>query len=109
MKKILVTGGAGFIGSYIVDLLVENGDEVSIFDNLDPQVHPDGRQPDYLNKNARFIKGDVRDMDALAKAIENIEQIYHMAAAVGVGPIQAARCSDCIFPDFCLNSTGRQP
>ncbi len=85
MKKILVTGGAGFIGSYIVDLLVENGDEVSIFDNLDPQVHPDGRQPDYLNKNARFIKGDVRDMDALAKAIENIEQIYHMAAAVGVG------------------------
>ena len=85
MKKILVTGGAGFIGSYIVDLLVENGDEVFIFDNLDPQVHPNSIQPDYLNKNAHFTQGDVRDIEALAKAVENAEQVYHMAAAVGVG------------------------
>ena len=85
MKKVLVTGGAGFIGSYIVDSLIENGDDVIIYDNLDPQVHPNGDKPDYLNKDARFILGDIRDYDAFAKAVENVEQIYHMAAAVGVG------------------------
>ena len=86
MKKILVTGGAGFIGSFIVDKLIEDGEsEVFIFDNLDPQVHTNGEKPDYLNKDALFIEGDVRDKDALAKAVEGIEQVYHMAAAVGVG------------------------
>jgi len=86
MKKILVTGGAGFIGSYIVDLLIEKGDsEVYIFDNLDPQVHPNSDKPEYLNKDAVFIEGDVRNIDALAKAVRNMDQIYHMAAAVGVG------------------------
>ena len=86
MKKILVTGGAGFIGSHIVDLLLEEGkSEVFIFDNLDPQVHPDGEKPPYLNKDAVFIKGDVRDYDALKKAVREMEGIYHMAAAVGVG------------------------
>ena len=85
MKKILVTGGAGFIGSYIVDNLIEKGNVVIIFDNLEPQVHPNGQKPDYLNKDAVFIEGDVRDIDALAGAVEGVEQVYHMAAAVGVG------------------------
>ncbi len=86
MKKVLVTGGAGFIGSFIVDLLIEKGDsEVYIFDNLDPQVHPKGEKPDYVNKNAVFIKGDIRDSEALTKAVAGVEQVYHMAAAVGVG------------------------
>ena len=85
MKKVLVTGGAGFIGSYIVDYLIEAGNEVVIFDNLDPQVHPHGEKPDYLNTDAYYINGDVRDIEALKKAVAGAEQVYHMAAAVGVG------------------------
>jgi len=85
MKKILVTGGAGFIGSYIVDRLVEAGEEVYIYDNLDAQVHPGGEKPVYLNKEAVFIPGDVRDAEGLAKALRSVEQVYHLAAAVGVG------------------------
>lgn len=85
MKKILVTGGAGFIGSFIVDSLIEQGNEVRIFDNLDPQVHPEGSKPVYLNKDAEFVYGDMRDLDAVNKVIKDVEQVYHMAAAVGVG------------------------
>ena len=85
MKKILVTGGAGFIGSYVVDYLLEAGNEVVIFDNLDPQVHPGGNQPGYLNKDARFIQGDVCDLDAVVEVVKDVEQVYHLAAAVGVG------------------------
>ena len=83
--KVLVTGGAGFIGSFIVDELVRRGHEVIIFDSLDPQVHLDGRPPDYLNKDARFVQGDVRDRDALFKALGNCEVVFHEAGAVGVG------------------------
>ena len=83
--KILVTGGAGFIGSYIVDRLIADGEEVYIYDNLDPQVHPSGERPDYLHKDAVFIRGDVRDVEGLANAVKDMEQVYHMAAAVGVG------------------------
>lgn len=82
--KVLVTGGAGFIGSFIVDKLVEEGHDVRIFDNLDPQVHQ-GKVPNFLNKNAEFIKGDVTNRDELKKAIEDIEVVFHQAAAVGVG------------------------
>ena len=86
MNKVMVTGGAGFIGSYIVDMLVERGDsQVFIYDNLDPQVHPGGDKPGYLNQDAVFIKGDIRDRDTLAKAAADMDRIYHLAAAVGVG------------------------
>lgn len=84
-EKVLVTGGAGFIGSYIVDLLVEKGYEVTIYDNLEPQVHgPSGEVP-YLNKNARLIRGDVRDTDAFKAALQGQDVLYHEAALVGVG------------------------
>ena len=86
--KILVTGGAGFIGSYIVDKLVEEGHNVRIYDNLDPQVHPDSRKPKYINRNAEFIKGDVRDREGFKKAIKWIEVIFHEAACVGIGQSQ---------------------
>lgn len=86
--KVLVTGGAGFIGSYIVDKLVETGHDVRVYDSLDPQVHPGGLPPSYLNKDAEFIKGDVRDRDGLKKAIKGIEIIFHEAACVGVGQSQ---------------------
>jgi dTDP-L-rhamnose 4-epimerase len=82
--KILVTGGAGFIGSHLVDALIDEGHEVRILDNLDEQVH-NGKTPEYLNKKAEFIKGDVRDQDTWVKCLEDVEIIFHEAAAVGVG------------------------
>ncbi len=85
-KKILVTGGAGFIGSYLVDKLIELGYEVMVFDNLEPQVHGDGQKiPEYLNKECEFIKGDVRNRDEFKKALKGREIVFHQAAAVGVG------------------------
>lgn len=82
-KKVLVTGGAGFIGSHLVDALVEEGHEVRILDNLDPQVH--NKIPDYLNAEAEFLEGDIRNEDAIKKALRGIEVVFHQAAAVGVG------------------------
>ncbi len=85
-NKILVTGGAGFIGSFLVDALVEGGYEVRIYDALVPQVHgPEQALPDYVNRNAEFIKGDVRDREALALALQGVDVVFHLAAAVGVG------------------------
>lgn len=88
MKTCLVTGGAGFIGSFIVDELVERGYTVRIFDNLDPQVHLAGKIPAYLNRDVEFIRGDVRDYEALKKALNGIDVVFHQAAAVGVGQSQ---------------------
>ncbi|MFH1903656.1 MAG: SDR family NAD(P)-dependent oxidoreductase [Candidatus Omnitrophota bacterium] len=85
--KILITGGAGFIGSHLTDLLVEEGYEVRIFDNLEPQVHQ-GKKPKYLNPAAEFVRGDVRDYDRLQKALAGCEAVFHLAAAVGVGQSQ---------------------
>lgn len=84
-KRILVTGGAGFIGSFLVDKLIELGHQVTMYDNLESQVHEGGKPPKYLNPKAIFIKGDVRDYDSFKKALANIDIVYHEAAAVGVG------------------------
>jgi dTDP-L-rhamnose 4-epimerase len=85
-EKILVTGGAGFIGSFLVDALLEQGHEVRIYDALMPQVHGAAQTlPDYVNPGAEFIQGDVRDRDALSKALAGIDVVFHLAAAVGVG------------------------
>ncbi len=86
--NILITGGAGFIGSHLTDALVSRGHAVRIFDDLDPQVHPAGAPPSYLNPNAEFVKGDVRDRAALKKALAGIDAVFHHAAAVGVGQSQ---------------------
>ncbi|HRR29973.1 MAG TPA: SDR family NAD(P)-dependent oxidoreductase [Candidatus Sumerlaeia bacterium] len=84
--KVLITGGAGFIGSHIADGLIEKGHKVRIFDILHPQVHGEKRRiPDYLNPKAEFILGDVCDYNALKKAVAGMDAIYHEAAAVGVG------------------------
>ncbi len=82
--NILVTGGAGFIGSHLVDALVESGHRVRILDSLVGQVHGD-RIPEHLNKNAEFIKADVCDADAITRALDGVEVVYHEAAEVGVG------------------------
>ena len=85
-KNVLVTGGAGFIGSHTVDALIERGDRVRVFDNLIPQVHGLGKdKPLWLHPDAEFIKGDVRDRNALKKAIEGMDSVIHDAAEVGVG------------------------
>lgn len=84
--KILVTGGAGFIGSHLVDKLIREGHGLRVFDNLEPQIHGNERKiPEYLNKEVEFIKGDVRDIEELKKAVNNVEVIFHEAAMVGVG------------------------
>ncbi|MBT3602669.1 MAG: NAD-dependent epimerase/dehydratase family protein [Candidatus Latescibacteria bacterium] len=87
-KKILVTGGMGFVGSYLVDELLQRGHQVRIFDCLDPQVHTTGEVPDYANPDAEFIQGDVRDYDAFKKALDGMEIVFHQAAAVGMGQSQ---------------------
>ncbi len=81
---ILVTGGAGFIGSHLVDALVEKGHRVRILDSLVEQVHG-GKVPEHLNKNAEFIQADMCDADAVRQALDGIDVIYHKAAEVGVG------------------------
>jgi dTDP-L-rhamnose 4-epimerase len=82
--KVLVTGGAGFIGSFIVDELVENGYEVVVLDSLEKQVH-NGVKPNYLNSKAELLVGSVGDKKILKKALEGVEAIIHQAALVGVG------------------------
>ncbi|MCM8816736.1 MAG: NAD-dependent epimerase/dehydratase family protein [Candidatus Omnitrophica bacterium] len=87
MQKVLITGGAGFIGSHLCDELVKNY-RVTLFDNLDVQVHSNSMIPDYLNKKANFIKGDLRDYTRLKDAVLESDFIFHFAAAVGVGQSQ---------------------
>jgi len=85
-RKILVTGGAGFVGSHLVDALVARGDRVRILDNLDPQVHgPEQRRPAWLSSDAELIVGDMRDPDVVNRALRGVDVVYHLAAAVGVG------------------------
>ena len=86
MKKmnILVTGGAGFIGSHLVDALVERGHRVRILDSLVEQVHG-ASAPAHLNNAAEFMRGDVCDAVAVAAALDGIDVVYHQAAEVGVG------------------------
>jgi dTDP-L-rhamnose 4-epimerase len=82
-KRVLVTGGAGFVGSHIVDHLVDSGYQVTVYDSLVDQVH--GDVPDYLNDEADFIEADVRDRETLRKALREADVVSHQAAAVGVG------------------------
>ena len=82
--RILVTGGAGFIGSHLVDALVLDGHTVRVLDSFEPQVHGGGR-PEYLNGAAEYVEGDVRDRGALRRSLKGIEVVFHEAAAVGVG------------------------
>jgi dTDP-L-rhamnose 4-epimerase len=77
--RVLVTGGAGFIGSHTVDALLAKGYEVTILDSLEKPVHMKGK-PDYIPKSVRFIEGDVRRREDILKALEGAEAVYHFAA-----------------------------
>ena len=85
-KKVLITGGAGFIGSHVADELLQHGYQVRALDVLSPQVHGEQRsRPEYLDPDVELIQGDVRDFAVVERALAGIDIVYHFAAAVGVG------------------------
>ena len=84
-RLALVTGGAGLIGSHLVDLLIAEGWRVRVLDNLEPQIHALGK-PHWLNDAADFRLGDVRDPIALAQAVEGVDTLFHLAAYGGYMP-----------------------
>ena len=83
MTKVLVTGGAGFIGSYISDALIEKGFSVRIMDNLEEQIH--GSIKPHIHEKAEFMKGDARKKEDWKKALDGTDMIVHFGAMVGVG------------------------
>jgi len=86
MRRVLITGGAGFIGSHLADALLAEGCRVRILDALVPQVHgPNRSRPAYLTSEIELLVGDVGDVAACRRALEGVEAVVHFAAAVGVG------------------------
>lgn len=83
--NVLVTGGAGFIGSHLVDELVDQGHRVRVLDMLVSQVHGENAEPKHVNPAAEFVRGDVCDRAAVDAALEGIDVVFHEAAEVGVG------------------------
>ena len=85
-ELVLVTGGAGFIGSHLVDELLREGRRVRVLDSLVEQVHGQvAQRPDYLAADAELIAGDVRNPEVVRGALEGVESVVHLAARVGVG------------------------
>lgn len=87
MKKIiLITGGAGFIGSHLADELLAAGYEVRALDNLSPQVHGENAgRPEYLSPEVELLVGDIRDRALVRHALHGVHGVVHLAAKVGVG------------------------
>ncbi|QGW64553.1 SDR family NAD(P)-dependent oxidoreductase [Lysobacter soli] len=84
--RVLITGGAGFVGSHLADELLAHGYQVRVLDALAAQVHGDDAQwPAYLSDEVERMQGDVRDADAVRAALEGVDRVFHLAAAVGVG------------------------
>src|SRR5215218_6716741 len=85
-NHVLITGGAGFIGSHLADALLARGHRVRALDNLSPQVHGENSgRPTYLRDQVELVRGDVRDAEAVRRALKGVDVVYHLAAAVGVG------------------------
>ena len=85
IRSVLVTGGAGYIGSHLVDRLVARDYRVTVLDNLEPQVHRAGAWPSYANPLATYVRGDVRDRTVFEPLIVVSDAVVHFGAAVSVG------------------------
>ncbi len=85
IRSVLVTGGAGYIGSHLVDRLVSRDYRVTVLDNLEPQVHRTGAWPSYVNPRATYVRGDVRDRAAFEPLVVASDAVVHFGAAVSVG------------------------
>lgn len=85
IRDVLVTGGAGYIGSHLVDALVQRDYRVTVLDNLEPQVHRSGTWPSYANPKARYVRGDVRDRSMFEPLVLASQAVVHFGAAVSVG------------------------
>jgi dTDP-L-rhamnose 4-epimerase len=85
IRDVLVTGGAGYIGSHLVDALVAREYRVTVLDNLEPQVHRSGTWPSYANPKARYVKGDVRDRSVFEPLVLASQAVVHFGAAVSIG------------------------
>ena len=85
MSRALVTGGAGFIGSHLVDALLAAGEEVRVLDNLDPLAHPSGQPPTHLDPAADLKIGDLRDAGDVGAALQGVDRVYHLGGIVGNG------------------------
>jgi dTDP-L-rhamnose 4-epimerase len=85
-QRILITGGAGFIGSHVADELLAAGYAVRVLDSLAPQVHGrERRRPDYLDREVEVVIGEVEDRDAVRRSLKGVTAVFHFAAKVGVG------------------------
>jgi dTDP-L-rhamnose 4-epimerase len=84
--RILITGGAGFIGSHLADHLLEHGYAVRVLDDLLPDVHGRALRPAYLHRDVELIRGDVRDRATTRRALTEVDAVFHFAARVGAGP-----------------------
>ncbi|MEJ7714791.1 MAG: NAD-dependent epimerase/dehydratase family protein [Thermoleophilaceae bacterium] len=82
---VLVTGGAGFVGSHLVDALLAAGERVRVLDNLDPLAHPTGELPAHMPAEAEVVIGDLRDRDAVDRALEGVDRVFHLGGVVGNG------------------------
>ena len=85
MSIVLVTGGAGFIGSHLVDALLERRERVRVLDNLDPLAHREGTVPEHLSAEAELLRGDLGDPAAVESALEGVDRVFHLGGAVGNG------------------------
>jgi len=85
MESVLITGGAGFIGSHLGDELLRSGYRVRSLDSLVAQVHGDAHRPPYLAEEIELVSGDLRDPDVVRRALEGVDSVVHLAARVGVG------------------------
>ncbi len=83
-ERILITGGAGFIGCHLIQALLARGDQVRVLDSLIDQVHA-GRDPNPILRETELIRADVRDSAAVARALQGVDAVIHLAAEVGVG------------------------